>query len=86
MLWEAASFPTVELHFSDRKKTVLQDTFLIGKGHILRRGPVHSGRSVVGHLLVEVDVEQGEDEAEHGRTEAVAKAADPRYHTLVVTV
>jgi hypothetical protein len=47
---------------------------------------VYSGRSVVGDLLVEVDVEQGEDEAEHGRTEAVAKAADPRYHTLVVKV
>ena len=35
-----------------------------------------------GALLVEVDVEEAEDESEHGGAEAVAEAAHARHHAL----
>jgi len=38
--------------------------------------------AVDGLLLREVDVEQGKDEAEHGRTEAIAQTTHPRNHAL----
>ena len=63
--------------------TVAAGEALIEEGEIRGRLSVdRGGRPVVRNLLVEVDVEQGEDEAEHGRTEAVAEAANAGDHAL----
>ena len=36
----------------------------------------------IQYLLIEIDVEEWEDEAEHGGTQPVAQAPDTRYHAL----